>query len=89
VDKVFFFIELILLFVISRNRGAISQNVNSKLLAWSYFESVHRLTGNLGIFVSCVLNNSMAFVLALNIFWQFDIVDLTEGLEELTYLLFR
>jgi hypothetical protein len=39
--------------------------------------------------VSCVLNNSMAFVLALNIFWQFDIVDLTEGLEELTYLLFR
>ena len=39
--------------------------------------------------MSCVLNNSMAFVLALNVFWQFNVVDLSKGLKELTNLLFR
>lgn len=87
-DKVFFFIELVLLLVIGCNRGTISQNINSELLTWGYFESVHRLTGDFGVFVSCVLNNSMAFVFALDVLWQFDIVDLAEGLKELTYLLF-
>ena len=88
-DKVFFFIQLILLFVISCNRGTISEYIYSELLAWSYFESVHGLAGNFSVLMSCVLNNSMTFVLTLHVFWQFNVVDLTKGLKELTNLLFR
>lgn len=88
-DKVLFFIQLILLFVICCDRGTISEYIYSELLAWSYFESVHGLAGNFSVLMSCVLNNSMAFVLALNVFWQFNVVNLTKGLKELTNLLFR
>jgi hypothetical protein len=88
-DKVFFFIQLILFFVISCNCGTISEYIYSELLTWSYFESVHRLAGNFSVLMSCVLNNSMAFVLALNVFWQFNVVDLAKGLKELANLLLR
>lgn len=88
-DEVFLLIQLILLFVVGCNCGTISEYVYPQFLARSYFEPVHGLAGHFGVLMSGELNNSVTFVLTLDVLGEFNVIDFTEWLKELANLLLR